>query len=259
MLVSWPTVAAQVVNFLVLVLLLRRFLYGPITRVMAQRQRHIDEQLAAAERMRAEAAALGAEHRAALEALRGQREEQLRALHEELGAVRHAQQQELRAELDDLQHRWWAAVERERDGFVVELRQRVADQVVAVTRRALEDLAGESLEVRITERFLERLGALDPAQRATLLDAVADDGGRLDVRTGFPLPAELEQRLVKAVDVAVGPVPDLHVEVVPDRVGGVELRAGGRSLAWTFDDYLESLERAVAAALAGEPEDHDRA
>ncbi|MEZ4640979.1 MAG: hypothetical protein R2856_39490 [Caldilineaceae bacterium] len=49
MLIDWFTVIAQIINFVVLLLLLRRFLYGPIIRAMDEREHHIAEELAAAE------------------------------------------------------------------------------------------------------------------------------------------------------------------------------------------------------------------
>lgn len=56
MLIDWFTVIAQIVNFLVLLLLLRRFLYRPILDAMQARERKVAERLesAAQERIRAE-------------------------------------------------------------------------------------------------------------------------------------------------------------------------------------------------------------
>jgi F-type H+-transporting ATPase subunit b len=48
-------VLAQVVNFLILVVLLRHFLFRPIIRVMDRREATLGDQMAAAARSRAEA------------------------------------------------------------------------------------------------------------------------------------------------------------------------------------------------------------
>jgi F-type H+-transporting ATPase subunit b len=257
-LINWFTVGAQVVNFLVLVLLLRQFLYRPILRVMAERQRTIDEQLEDAARLRVEATAEGDRHRLAIRQLATEREEQQRRLREELEVQRRTGLQEARAEVDELQRRWWAAVEREREGFLTELRQRVVDQVIEVARSALADLAGESFEERVAERFIQRLQEIDPDQRATLLAAAREEGGRLHVRSAFPLPAELRDRLDKAVHDALGSGHELDFQIAPGLVAGVELRASGQSLAWSLDDYLESLERAMVELLSGEGDHRGR-
>jgi F-type H+-transporting ATPase subunit b len=251
-LIDWFTVAAQVANFLVLVLLLRLFLYGPIARVMDERQRNIDDQLSEAERLRNEATAAGQRHREAMDRFEAEQEDRARGLREELDEERRARLQEVRAEIDELQARWWAAVQRERDGFLHELSQRIAEQAIEVARRALQDLAGEELEAQIVHRFVESLQDVDPALRAALIRAAEQDGRRLHVRTAFPLTGELRDRLGAAVQEAVGKGHELRFDVVPTLLGGVEVRAGGQSLAWTLEDYLESLESGLSEVLAGE-------
>ena len=53
--IDWLTVAAQIVNFLVLVWLLQRFLYKPITNAMRRREERIEERLSEAKSARTEA------------------------------------------------------------------------------------------------------------------------------------------------------------------------------------------------------------
>lgn len=252
MLIDWFTVGAQVVNVLILVWLLRRFLYEPITRAMTERQRVIDDQLAEAERLRAEAADEGDRLRDETEQFAAHREERARQLREELDDTKRDQLAHMRADIDELQGRWRDAVAREREGFLLELRQRTGQQIVEVARRALRDLADETLESHIIERFLERLGDLDDDQRMTLVTAADSNGQRLHLRSAFDVAPSLRARLAAAVQSTVGPGYDLRFEVVPTLLGGIELRAGGQALAWTFDEYLESLESALTEALGKE-------
>src|SRR4249919_3833463 len=55
MLIDWFTVVAQVVNFLILVWLLKRFLYGPILNAIDAREKRIATELADAEAKKTEA------------------------------------------------------------------------------------------------------------------------------------------------------------------------------------------------------------
>lgn len=249
MLIDWFTVAAQAVNFLVLVLLLRRFLYGPITQAMADRRRTIDDRLAEAERLRAEADAERERLRAETERLADEREEQERRLRDEIQAERRRLLTQARADIDELSARWRAAVQREKEGFLAELRRRSGDELIEAMRSALRDLADESLEARVVARFLDQLDELDAEQRATLLAAAQRDGGRLHLRTAFALPPALRSSIEAAVERTIGAGHELRFEVAPTLVAGIELRGGGQALAWTFDEYLESLETALADAF----------
>jgi hypothetical protein len=55
MLIDWFTVGAQVVNFLILVWLLKRFLYKPILHAIDERERRIAKELADADTRKTEA------------------------------------------------------------------------------------------------------------------------------------------------------------------------------------------------------------
>lgn len=252
MLIDWFTVAAQVVNFLVLVLLLRRFLYRPVLDAMTARKRGIDERLTEAEDLRTAAIAEQERLRNEVERFAAERGERERQLRDELDATRRARIRQARTEIDELSARWRAAVQREREGFLVELRRRAGEEFVVAVRHALRDLADESLEARVVERFLVRLGELDATQRETFTDATRRNGARVHLRTAFPLSPALRSRLEAAVRTTVGPSYEVHFEVAPALIAGVELRGGGQTLEWTFDDYLDSLESALAEALGGQ-------
>ena len=71
--IDWVTVAAQAVNFLVLVWLLKRFLYRPILDGIDARERDIEARVTAAATAKAEADAAAASHAAALQEIAGQR------------------------------------------------------------------------------------------------------------------------------------------------------------------------------------------
>jgi len=253
-LIDWFTVAAQALNFIVLVWLLRRFLYGPITRAMEERQRGIDEQIAAADRLRAEAAAQGERLRAETERFEAEREERSHALREELDDSRRTAMAAARAEADELRERWRAAVLRERDGFLQELRQQAGGQIIAVSRSALRELADEQLEARIIDRFLGRLHELGDEQRRTLEEAANGEDGPLEVRTAFEVPAALEDRIARSVREHLEPGHGVAFTVDPTLLCGIELRVGGYALSWSLDDHLDELEAVLAEALGEEPE-----
>src|ERR1700733_859555 len=55
MLIDWFTVAAQVVNFFILVWLMKRFLYKPILHAIDEREKRVATELANADKKKAEA------------------------------------------------------------------------------------------------------------------------------------------------------------------------------------------------------------
>lgn len=257
MLIDPFTVGAQIVNFLILIWLLRRLLYGPITRAMTARETRIREELDNASRLRDEAQAEGERYRqwtAAFESAQSVRLAEARA---ELDTWRRDHTQAVRNEVETMRQRWQQALGQEKQAFYLELRRRVGREILAMTRRALRELADSDLEVRVMTRFLAQLQGLSREGRQQLVAAAREDGGQVHVRTAYPLSGADEARLRAGVTQALGPDLTPRFDTAPDLVSGVELRAGGFKVAWALGDYLDSLEDALGEAFGAGSETTD--
>lgn len=248
MTVDWLTVGAQVVNFLVLVYLLKRFLYGPVVRAMARRDAAIAERLREAEQRRQDADAEAQRHREARETLEAQRERLLARAREEAEDLRRALEKEVRRETDEVRAGWRLEVEREQEAFLRDVRRHAAEQFEALARKALADLASVELESHMARVLLQRLGDLDDERRAALTRATAS-GEPVRVRSAFELPAAVKRHLTAELRESLGTEAEVIYERADDVVCGVELRAAGESLAWSLEGYLDTLEQRLADAL----------
>ncbi len=247
MAIDWVTVAAQLVNFLVLVWLLERLLYRPVTRSLEARAEAVRARLDAAETARAEAereAGRLAERRAAFEA---DREDRRREMLGEIEDERARLAEEARAAVAEERRDWERRDEEERAAFLARLRLRAAEAMARLSRRALDDLADETLERRMAAVFLRRVAGLDAEARADLA-AAAQGGARLV--SAFPLPEETERELRAALAEALGEGTEIAVATDPDLGCGLRLEAGSRRLGWTVSGYLDALEAEMAEAVS---------
>ena len=252
--IDWFTFTAQIVNFLILVWLLKRFLYGPIVNAMAEREARIADRFDEAREQEEAAEAEAAEYRQKQEALARSREKKLEAAEEDARERRRELIEEARAEANRLEEQWRAALRRERDTFLQELSRRMARETLALARRALHDLAHADLEAEVIRVFADRIGALDEDRRQGLVDAVEADPGDVSVRTAFELDADEKEALTDALRTATGSeaAPDFERD---DAVGfGIELRAGGHKIAWSLDSYISDLRDRMRARLDAEIE-----
>ncbi|MCC6164034.1 MAG: F0F1 ATP synthase subunit delta [Acidobacteria bacterium] len=243
------TIAAQIVNFLLLLWLLRRVLYGPVTRAMLAREARVRAELDDARRQRAEAERERAQHEEELAAFTAGQEARMGVARAEVEQWRHAQMEAARLEVDARRERWQGALAQEQQAVVREVRRRVGHEILVLTRQALRDLAGSALEDRIIARFLERLHELPASARDRLATAAHEDGARVHLRTACPLVDEERARLSEAVSDALGGRLAASFETTPDLGSGVEMRAGGLTVAWSLNEYLASLEERLGAAF----------
>ncbi len=242
--IDWITVAAQVANFLVLVWLLKRFLYRPILDGIDAREKEITTRMAEAATIREAAQAAEAQHMAEIATLRASRAEALEDVRQAARAERDVLLREARARLAAEQaEREQQRVEEARR-YSAELHRRGAQALLSLTRKALTDLADETLEQRIAVHCATRLGAVADELRAAggeSRDAVA--------LTRDPLPPDVAAQLRDAIAAAL-PGVALRVDSDPSLAPGLTLRLGGAQVAWTVDSYLDGLD-AVLEDRAG--------
>jgi F-type H+-transporting ATPase subunit b len=269
MLIDWFTVGAQAVNFLILVWLLKRFLYKPVLAAVDAREKKIAAQIADAAALETKAQAERADLHQRSEALNREREGLLHKATEEANAERQRLVESARQESQQLHSKLTQALAQERAELGHQLSVRTQAEVFAVARKTLADLAGASLEDRMIEVFIAHLRELPQEQKLTLAGADTNIGGRVVtdtagtvnpdptrvalVRSAFVLPAEGRASIEAAVHECLGATVTTRFETSPEFVCGVELTMGGVKIAWSVADYLFSLSQSVAALVEPEP------
>lgn len=253
MLIDWFTFFAQIVNFLILVLLLRRFLYGPIMNAMAERERKIADRLTQAEEQRTAAAAEIEAYRRKNAHFDQEREELMRDAQTEVANRQQAWLQEARTEVNDMRTHWQKTLAEEKESFLQMVRRQTGQQTYQVIRRALTDLADADLEARIVQVFLARLAALPHADIRAIRETLQADRAALTLNSGFELDATQRQTLRNAILSQFGAGQAIQVRTNPDLICGLELAAPGHKVAWSLASYLDELEEALMAALVNIP------
>ena len=249
MLIDWFTVGAQIVNFLILMALLKYFLYDRITGAMDAREEKINSRLQAADRKEKEA-------QEKIEALdeeknkMAEKRDQLMAEAKEKAESRHKQwEQDAREEVESLRERWKDALARQKDSFARDLRQSVAEQVFGVCRRALEDLAGEALEERIVDTFISRIQKMDSDQKKEWGQSMVLFRSPALVCSAFETKTAMRRKITRVLHDEISKELDVDYDTEPDMLAGIELKAAGKKIAWSLQNYLDTLEDSVAEAL----------
>jgi len=256
-LIDWFTVAAQIVNFLILVFLLKHFLYDRILQAMDEREQKIQDRMDEARSKREEADREAESLRKERAELEKKRNDMLSEARDEAEREKGRLVREAREEVDSMRRRWQESLDREKSAFTRELRRMAGREVYAVCRRALRDLADAEVEEQMAQVLLEHLSGLDEEERSAMAEAARADENRLSVRSSFLMPAGLKQKATRAIHERLGDDIEVAYETDEDRAPGIELRMKGRKLAWGFEDYLDSLEREARRALEAETEEKE--
>jgi F-type H+-transporting ATPase subunit b len=247
-LIDWVTVVAQIINFLILVYLLKRFLYGPIVRAMNEREERIRAEIEDAERARAEAETRTAELERARRELERDREELMDRARKEVLAWKDDALERTRSEVEHARQAWMEGLSIEQERTRQRVRRTIADNVMAVSRKVLADLANGSLERAAVEQFLDRLG-----------EARREGGdseplhGEVIVELGFD-GEEQRERVRSGLGELFGDGQAIRVTANPELGFGIRVLAGDQKWEWNLARYLQELERTMfdrLTALAG--------
>lgn len=243
--VDWITVAAQIVNFLVLVWLLKRFLYRPILDGIDAREREIAARMGEAATLCEAAEAAKAEHMAEIAGLQSDREGLLAQARTAADAERDAMLRETRERLE----RERAAREKERiaeaDRYRADLQHKGALALMELLRKSLRDLADESLEERIVRRAAARV-----SQMTGELAAAAGGSREAVITTRTALAPQIRKDIEGLL---AEPMPAIKVtfKTDPDQSPGLNLRLGGAQLGWSVDSYIDGLEDVLDDLVQG--------
>jgi F-type H+-transporting ATPase subunit b len=248
--INWFTVIAQAINFLILVWLLKRFLYKPILNAIDQREKRIAVELADADAKKAEAQNERDEFQRKNEEFDRQRAALLSRATDEAQAQRQRLLDEARKDADSLRAKRQDALQNEQRNLSQDIARWTQKQVFAVTRKTLADLATSSLEERIGEVFVRRLRALTGAAKEQLAAALKTSTQPARVRSAFDMSPEQHAAIQKALNETFSSDIRIQFETVPELIGGIELSANGQKVAWSIADYLATLEKNAAELLS---------
>jgi F-type H+-transporting ATPase subunit b len=259
-LIDWFTVCAQAINFLLLVWLLRRYLYKPVLAAIDAREQKIAAKIKDAETQETNAKAAGEELRRRNEAFDQERDGLLRKATEAGATQRERLIESARQDSALLRVKLAQALSAERAELGRQLSARTQAEVFALTRKALSELAGTSLEDRMVAVLIERLRALPEPQRLALAGPAANTGSGAAarqaavtqvalVRSAEDASAAARTNLEAAIHERLGAMA-VRFETAPELICGLELSVAGQKLAWSVADYLSSLAQDATAIAA---------
>ncbi len=249
MLIDWFTVGAQTLNFIILVWLLKHFLYKPILHAIDAREKLIATELADAAAKKAEAQKDRDDFQHKNEAFDQQRAALLSKATDEAKAERERLLNEARQAADALSAKRQETLRNDAHSLNQAISRQAQQQVFAITRKVLTDLATANLEERMGEVFTRRLRDMDAQAKQRLGEALKSASEPGLVRSACDLPAEQRATIQNALNETFSAEIRIRFETAPNLVSGIELTTNGQKVAWSIADYLASLEKNVEELL----------
>lgn len=240
--IDWFTVVAQVVNFLILVWLLTRFLYKPVLTAVDEREQKIASQLEDAANQKSEALKekelfvrkneeFDRQHAAQLEEAKKRVETKKKRLYEEA----RQETNELRIKLEE-------SIKQQEIELQETIKRKTKEEVFAIAGKALADLANAELEQQVIRVFIEKLRNLNEVDEKKFKKALLASDEAIRIKSVFEIPENVKQRLEKSVQEVGEKDVEFQYTLEPELVSGIVLETADYQLTWGIESYLESLK-----------------
>ncbi len=268
MLIDWFTIGAQALNFLILVWLMQRFLYKPILHAIDKREQRIAAELADADLKKAEAQKERDEFQHKNEEFDRQRAALLTQATDAAKIERQRLLDAARQAADALSAKRMETLSNDAHNLKQAISRRTQQEVFAIARKTLMDLATTSLEECLSQVFIRRLRGMDGQAKEELVKALKAAPDPALVRSAFELPSEQRAAIQKALNETFSGYPATQLppspsdcgeasragirvrfKTAPELISGIELTTNGQKVAWSIADYLVSLEKGVEELL----------
>jgi F-type H+-transporting ATPase subunit b len=220
---DWSTFLLEILNFLVLVWLLKRFLYRPVLEVIEERKARVEKALQQAQASQTQAQALREQYESRLADSRKQQEQARAQLHTEIEAERQKQMEALRASMEDERERRKLLQARQETAQASQVQKQALLQAGAFAGRLLDRVAGPETEARV----------------ADLRRAMSDQPGPVRVTSAYPVPDDTRAALAAALEQLLTQRPQLEFAQDDTLIAGLRVAIGPWVLRASVQDELE--------------------
>ena len=236
MLLDSFTIIAQIINFLILIYLLKRFLFNRIIKIMDEREKQITDRMQDAETAKKAAQKELEEQRRIREELQEKWNEMLAQAKKDAQKKREELVKDARSKIDEEQKNWREAISKQRTAFLRDLRHLSCEQVCQMSRKVLADLADEKLENQLIENFLIQLGKLSKEEKDDFIRFINKDERKVWVDSSFQLTGKKESEIRKILEEIIGDKVEINFKVSPKLICGIETRTEGKKISWNIEN-----------------------
>jgi F-type H+-transporting ATPase subunit b len=236
---SWTTFVLEIINFLVLVWILKRFLYKPVLDMIDRRRAGIEKTLDDAKALHEEAEQLQEQYEGRLAAWEQEHQKAREELSRELDAERANKLAALHTVLEREREKTRVAEARRQADAMARMEETALQQGARFATRLLEETAGPETQARLVEYVLNELTRLPEERLEALRSSYGMGTEKIAVASAFVLPDEQQQKIRKALASVAGRNMPISFKQDSELLAGVRISIGAWVLGANLRDELD--------------------
>jgi len=248
MTIDWITILFQIFNFLVLVFLLRHFLYHPIVESMEKREKTILDREQSAREETEKAIETNKTYEKRLQTFEQEKDERFKEITAQVSERKQALVNQAKLDADALQTRLQNEVRQEASLFMSQIKEMISQEACSLAELTLKDLANTSLETMVFETFMSKLDQLEDSEEKQLIDALKLNTS-VKLISAFDINQEQLQMIHKKLSAWNQELSPIKHSVDADLVCGFILEVEGHQVLFNIHHYLKAIEKRVIERL----------
>ena len=189
---TWSTFALEIINFLILVWILKHFLYAPVMKVIERRRKSIEDSLAQAEDMRSEAKQVEAQYKDRLSQWEQDKKQAHELLHKEINEERARLMEAMQAAVNNEREKARVLESRRVNEMWHKNEQQALRQAAQFASKLLNRLASPELELKLCELLIEELPRLPSEQQEALRNVFGSEEAPVVTQTSVKISSAYE-------------------------------------------------------------------
>ena len=236
---NWSTLLLEMINFLVLIWILKRFLYKPVLNIISQRQQKIEQQSAEAQRLHDQACALKQQYENRLSDWQQERQQAIDILNQELDTQRAEQLTALQATLADETQKAHSANQLQRSQETQKVEYQAMQQAAAFANHLLKTASGPELQASLLSLTMHELKKLPASHFRAMHNKDSEQGNQIHVQSAYPLSHEQSSQLEETFNDLSGQIWDYDYTQQPELLAGLHISVGAWVLQLNVRDELK--------------------
>ena len=236
---SWTTFILEIINFLVLVWILKRFFYKPVLAVIARRRAGIEKTMTDARALQAQAEKLQQQYEGRLADWDRERQQARTSLARELETERKRKMEELHAALEQESEKARVADARRQADAIRKMEASALRQSARFATRLLEQASGPELQARLVKLLITELSQLAAGQATALRNNFGNTSEVIEVVSAYPLADDQRQQIEQTLASLTTPDTAIRFETDSELLAGVLITIGAWVLAANIRDELQ--------------------
>lgn len=245
--INWFTLIAQIINFLILVWLLKKFLYKPILNAVNDREQKIIDKIKNAEARETIAQQEKESFQQKNEAFDNDKKELMAQAVADVTGKKKELLDNAKATVKTFQINLEKTTRENQENTSAEVQDNNQKQVFDMARKALSDLASASLEKEMVSTLLTRIEKLSKEEKEDFKNAFTKSKDDLLVKSAFELSVSQQYELKNALAAVTGITKMIKFETATEIISGIELSTTGYKFSWSFSEYLTALQKNIVA------------